>query len=1001
MVNAQAHLSSLFDWLAGTTFQAVILVLLILVLQTVLRRRMEARWHCALWLILAVRLALPWAPASRFSLFNWIPGFAETAAPQETTAPVVAKPAPVAATPLPSEPFRAAPSISQFEPTAASDNEAAMLSPVAASRLPSTRRLAEWLWLTAAAALAGWTALANASFWRRVRTAPAVTHAAALRVLGECSREMGLKSPPRLVETDAVTMPSLYGLMRPCLLMPRGLVEILSGDQLRHVLLHEMAHLKRFDTAVGFLAAAVQILHWFNPLVWLAFRRMRDDREIACDALVLSHLRPDESRAYAETLIKLAERFGRSPWRPGVAGILEGANGLTRRITMISTFNGAHRSSQLSAIILLGILGCTALTNARSDSRPGSTTASFSPDKEYVIIPGEGIDVIRVGDSSGKIEAAFGQPPKTEDTGNVRWLNYRDRFNIDFLLDKGSDRVIEIRFDTGFKGGLPDGTRLGDPLDDVVARHGGPQKTVDADREQTDTCAFGDDRVLYRRHPRALLIGLAETVNAYKFIDGPRGILYWFDKDKKMTQLVVFKTGSPESGEKAVLPGTSHIDANGRIVDKIDYPFVNDPEVIGKWESVDFVRTIEDFNPNKPQTPSGRLFLKGLVFYEGGRASFAWKGWTKGLLLHEGDKTASRYVIKTVDGTPHMFLEWKSGDYTIRHRKPMLYVLKRLPADSPKFNNPSELYATDRMGPKAELGPDSRIDRTGRIIDKIDYPFVDDPQVRGKWESVDFVSEMKDFNPGKPKWKGDLFLKELIILPNGRTFRPWWTWTRGMIFHSGDRTASKYAVKEMNGTPYMFFEWKSGDYSIMHRKPQYYVLKKTSSETSGVEGGWSRLPSDQEFARDLQAKVAKLNINEATVDDVIKLFGEPGQYLWGSEEFKREQLPQRYIMFYPAGFRVAMYSSRIGELRFERPGLGYVFDGELKLRSSLEDALKVLGPPTETVTGEKCGFKNRILYRNIDGRVGYGYYACQDRNVRMFFDDDKIIALYVTRPEPK
>ena len=87
MANAQAQLSSLFDWLLGATFQAAILVLLILVLQAALWRRLEARWHCALWLILAVRLALPWAPSSRLSLFNWIPGFAgmtKTADPKGT-----------------------------------------------------------------------------------------------------------------------------------------------------------------------------------------------------------------------------------------------------------------------------------------------------------------------------------------------------------------------------------------------------------------------------------------------------------------------------------------------------------------------------------------------------------------------------------------------------------------------------------------------------------------------------------------------------------------------------------------------------------------------------------------------------------------------------------------------------------------------------------------------------------------------------------------------------
>lgn len=993
MTHAQEHLSALFDWLLGSTFQAGILIVLILLLQAVLRRRLEARWYCLLWLIVAIRMALPWAPQSRLSLFNWVPSFAETPASEPAPVTVVADTPPVYIAPSPAIPLAPIP-----DQPAASSSELATAPQPLVGRLPLPRRIAEWLWLAAAAGLACWATFVNARFWTRIRGASVVTDAGALRLLGECSHQMDLKSPPRLLQTDAVTIPSLYGLLRPRLLVPPGFVETLSTEQLRHVFLHEMAHLKRLDTAAGLLTTAVQILHWFNPFAWLAFRRMRADREIACDAMVLSRLQPGEARAYAQTLIKLAERLADAPRQPGVTGILEGWDNLERRITVITRSGTARRGSSMAGLALIGIIGCAALTNARIDSGSQPATVSFSPDKSYVIAPGQGIDVIQVGDNAKKIEAAFGPPPKTEDTGGVRSLNYRDRFNIDFLLDKGSDRVIEIRFDTGFRGGLPDGTRLGDPLDDVVARHGGAKRTVDADREQTHNCALGNDRVLYRQHSRGLFGGLAKTIAAYKFIDGPQGILYWFDKDKKMTQLVVFQPHSGRTGEQAVIPETSHIDASGRIVDKIDYPFVDDPEAVGKWESVDFVKSIEGFNSEKPQTPREKLFLKGLVFYEGGRSSFAWKGWTKGLVMHEGDKTASRYVIKDVDGTNYMFFEWKSGDYIFWHRKPPFYVLKKLPADSTRFDNPLELYATDRMGPKAELSPDSRIDRSGRIIDKTDYPFVDDPQVHGKWESVDFVQEIKDFNPARPKWKDDLFLKELTILPNGRTFRPWWTWTKGMVFHSGDRTASKYTLKEINGSTYMFFEWKSGDYSIMHRRPQYYVLKKTSSDTASLEQAWAKLPTDAEFARTLQSKVDQLDISKATLEDVTKLFGEPGQYLWGSEEFTRDQLPQRYVMFYPAGFRIAMYSGRIGELRFERPGLGYVFDGKLKLGSSLEDALKVLGPPTETVTGKKCEFKDRVLYQDMNGRTGYGYYSCQDRNVRMFFDDDKIIALYVTRP---
>ncbi len=59
-----------FDWLLRSTFQASIVVCLILLIQRALRSRLTARWHYALWLILVIRMVLPWAPQSRFSIFN-------------------------------------------------------------------------------------------------------------------------------------------------------------------------------------------------------------------------------------------------------------------------------------------------------------------------------------------------------------------------------------------------------------------------------------------------------------------------------------------------------------------------------------------------------------------------------------------------------------------------------------------------------------------------------------------------------------------------------------------------------------------------------------------------------------------------------------------------------------------------------------------------------------------------------------------------------------------
>ena len=121
----------------------------------------------------------------------------------------------------------------------------------------------------------------------------------------------------------------------------------------------------------------------------------------------------------------------------------------------------------------------------------------------------------------------------------------------------------------------------------------------------------------------------------------------------------------------------SSTQSDGRTVDKIDYPFVNDPQIIGVWKSVDFVTTPEDFLPNQNKT-QGELFFKELNAQPDGEVagSSSYK-WTKGLIINTGNKTAARYVIKNIDGSAYLFFEWKSGDYTIRHQKPKWYVLKK------------------------------------------------------------------------------------------------------------------------------------------------------------------------------------------------------------------------------------------------------------------------------------------------------------------------------------
>ncbi|WP_010236403.1 M56 family metallopeptidase [Clostridium arbusti] len=241
-------------------------------------------------------------------------------------------------------------------------------------------------------------------------------------------------------------------------------------------------------------------------------------------------------------------------------------------------------------------------------------------------------------------------------------------------------------------------------------------------------------------------------------------------------------------------------------VDKIDYSFVNDPKLVGRWQSVDFVNDIQDFKVDTKNF-KGDLYVKELNFTSDGKVSKTVFTWTKNHILNPVDKTDSSYVIKDIDGSTYIFFQWKSGDYTMRGVKPSYYVLKKI-SSTPSLN-------TNMQGEKVKIK-----------TDKVDYPFVNDSEIIGSWKSVDFVGKIRDFKPNTQQWKGDLFINNLTFSENGAVNNTAFTWTKGLIINKNIKTASKYTIKEINGSKYMFFEWKNGDYVERGATPYYYVLEQ-------------------------------------------------------------------------------------------------------------------------------------------------------------------------------
>ncbi len=265
-----------------------------------------------------------------------------------------------------------------------------------------------------------------------------------------------------------------------------------------------------------------------------------------------------------------------------------------------------------------------------------------------------------------------------------------------------------------------------------------------------------------------------------------------------------------------ILLGTIGFANHFRKVDKVDYAFKHDNEVIGKWEAVDFVENEEDFDPDSPAYKEG-FYLSKMAFVKGGELLISFEEeqlctgaleWTKGIVINKQDRTASKYNIKQIKDQTYMFYEWKNGDYILKNMKPGVYVLRQV--DHADYSNVS----------------------VTRREDKVDYPFMHNPDMIGEWECVDFVENIEDFNFNQKVWMDELFLKSLSIEENGKVSATTKTttiklqWSQDLIIDSHEKTSSNCIIKEINGHTYMFYEWKSGDYIFRGRKPSYYVLKK-------------------------------------------------------------------------------------------------------------------------------------------------------------------------------
>jgi carboxyl-terminal processing protease len=221
------------------------------------------------------------------------------------------------------------------------------------------------------------------SLRRLARTCQRVSDDRRLSTFKDLRQRLSLHRAISLIESDRRAIPMTWGLAHPVVLLPKESIRWPS-ERLRAALLHELAHVRRFDCLTQVVAQLARAVYWANPLAWLAVRGLRQEQERACDDCVLQAGMPASD--YAGHLLSIAQsRCGQ--WTPAVALAMARSRRIESRLKSILDKTSNHRSlsrrqTVAAAVVTFGLLAPLACVSAQVEEAQAADQATAKEDSK-------------------------------------------------------------------------------------------------------------------------------------------------------------------------------------------------------------------------------------------------------------------------------------------------------------------------------------------------------------------------------------------------------------------------------------------------------------------------------------------------------------------------------------------------------------------------------------------------------------------------------------------
>lgn len=374
-------------------------------------------WKCAMWLLVLICLVIPYRPQSNTAILNNVERLQDISYRQEYNRIRTER-----------HDFNEvnAPTLEnqiEFEQLKKDIKTSLLKSLIADVIIPMT-------WLAGLVIFALFLLISRIRLSVKLRSHRLAGGERYMVLLEKCKAQLGIKANVEVILQDYIGSPALLGILYPKIILP-AFVDSMSDENIEYIMFHELSHFKRLDMPLNLLLIALQTVYWFNPLVWVMFKFIRQDMELANDAYVLNHIGSEHQKQYSISLIEVLTRYRGNSLAPKLLCMVDGKENMERRIKMIKLGEVFKKRRLVIAVVSLVIIcACGAVFLTTRPSYLGET-----PPPMYAHITGSSRELIL-----GTYSWSYKDTNVESDSPIYYELDYSDRDTLKYRVQ--SDPII-------------------------------------------------------------------------------------------------------------------------------------------------------------------------------------------------------------------------------------------------------------------------------------------------------------------------------------------------------------------------------------------------------------------------------------------------------------------------------------------------------------------------------------------------------------------------------